>query len=77
MAKRYLSDQDRAALPPDIDPEVFEELLDHIPPESQRMIIDVVINPQASLGISAEMFASRLGSDDPTLKAIIDRLYRY
>lgn len=41
------------------------------------MIIDVVINPQASLGISAEMFASRLGSDDPTLKAIIDRLYRY
>jgi hypothetical protein len=71
-----LNEDDRARLPSDVDPDVLVELLQRLPEEGHRQIIDLLIDPQRYLGTNAELFASRLGSDDPTLAAIIARLYR-
>jgi hypothetical protein len=76
MTNRRLTDEELTRLPPYIDPSVLVELLDALPESAHRTIIDLLIDPQQFLGVTAELFASRLGSDDQRLSAILSRLYR-
>ena len=73
---RHLSDDQRDALPPDVNAEILDELLDRLPAEAHTTIINVLIDARATLGVTAEMMAGRLGSDDPEFAAILSRLYR-
>jgi hypothetical protein len=71
-----LRDEDRARLPPNIDPDVLSELLDRVPEDAHDLILSVLIDPRGALGIGGLPFSSQLGADDPELAALIARLYR-
>lgn len=75
MTKRFLSEADAQRLPADLDLDAVDELLGTIPPEGHASLIDALMDPVPPPEAIDWAVSKRLGSPDPRIRSIIQRIY--